>query len=65
MFTKLERHLIYHNRDLILKKRYPQGAISSSSDTERDLGKNVKDGPYTNWLLKYALSKESKEPEDR
>ena len=52
LFTKFERHLISHNRDLILKKRYPRGAQSSSSNTEEDPGKNIRSGPHTSWLLK-------------
>ena len=41
LFTKLERHLICNNRDLILKKRYLKGEKSSSSNTERDPGKRM------------------------
>ena len=41
LFTKLERHLICHNRALVMKKKYQKGEESMSSDVEENPGAKI------------------------
>ena len=43
LFSKPERHLICHNRALVLMKDYPKGEVSVSSDVEDNPGGELED----------------------